>query len=110
MMRKLRSYVHVGGRVFGPRDEVPEQVADQITNPKAWADAPDGARNTARVHARAEEQQQEEGGEPKRPAKNASVDTWRSYLLQVADYTDDEVKQMTKEQVIDTVEALDDEE
>ncbi|WP_053065479.1 hypothetical protein [Micromonospora sp. RV43] len=33
---RLASYVHVGGRRFGPEDEVPADVAALITNPKAW--------------------------------------------------------------------------
>jgi hypothetical protein len=36
--RKLATYVHVDGAVYGPDDDVPADVAKQITNPKAWAD------------------------------------------------------------------------
>lgn len=44
-MSKLSSYVHVvdpdGAHVaFGPDDEVPDWALAQITNPKAWAEAP----------------------------------------------------------------------
>ena len=33
----LAGYVHVGGQVYGPEDRVPADVANAITNPKAWA-------------------------------------------------------------------------
>lgn len=36
--RKLATYVHVNGTVYGPDDDVPADVAKEITNPKAWAD------------------------------------------------------------------------
>lgn len=34
--RKLRTYVHVDGQVYGPDDDVPAEVAKRIENPKAW--------------------------------------------------------------------------
>lgn len=40
-MRRLRSYVHVDGTVYGPNDVVPPAVAEQITNPRAWAEPAD---------------------------------------------------------------------
>lgn len=42
--RKLRSFVHIPDpntnkvRVFGPDDDVPDEFAEQVTNPKAWDD------------------------------------------------------------------------
>ncbi|MFG1872147.1 hypothetical protein [Micromonospora arborensis] len=36
--RRLATYVHVGGKRYGPEDEIPSEVAQKITNPKAWAD------------------------------------------------------------------------
>ena len=35
-MSALKAYVYVNGSVYGPGDEVPSDVADLITNPKAW--------------------------------------------------------------------------
>lgn len=35
--RKLASFVHVDGVAYGPDDDVPVDVAKQITNPSAWA-------------------------------------------------------------------------
>lgn len=37
--RKLAASVHVAGVWYRPGDDVPEDVATQITNPKAWATA-----------------------------------------------------------------------
>lgn len=39
--RRLTTFVHVGDSVYGPDDEVPAEVAAFITNPAAWAPAPD---------------------------------------------------------------------
>lgn len=39
--RKLATYVYINGASYGPDDEVPEEVAAQITNPKAWVDEPE---------------------------------------------------------------------
>jgi hypothetical protein len=36
--RKLRTYVHVDGTAYGPGDDLPDEVAERITNPKAWDD------------------------------------------------------------------------
>lgn len=41
MGKKLAKNVHVGGEVYGPGSEVPDDVAEQITNPKAWEDEAD---------------------------------------------------------------------
>ena len=41
---KLATYVTVAGRTYGPKDSVPDDVAAQITNPKAWADGKMPAR------------------------------------------------------------------
>jgi hypothetical protein len=37
MTRRLRTFVHVGGVAYGPDDEVPAEVAEQIGD-HAWAD------------------------------------------------------------------------
>lgn len=34
---RLVECVYVGGILYGPGDELPPAVAEQITNPKAWA-------------------------------------------------------------------------
>lgn len=35
---KLATSVTVGGKTYGPKDYIPDDVASTITNPKAWAD------------------------------------------------------------------------
>lgn len=56
MSRRLRTFVHVDGRAYGPGDEVPDEVADQITNPDVWDedtdDEPDADRASPRRPAR----------------------------------------------------------
>lgn len=41
MGKKLAKDVHVGGAVYKAGAEVPGDVAELITNPKAWADDQD---------------------------------------------------------------------
>lgn len=41
MTRRVSAYVHIAGRVFAPGDEVPEEIAERITNPAAWAEPTD---------------------------------------------------------------------
>lgn len=38
--RRLAAHVYVDGVAYSPDSDVPDEVAEQITNPKAWADAP----------------------------------------------------------------------
>ncbi len=35
---RLARYVEVGGVTYGPDDPVPDEVAEQVTNPGAWVD------------------------------------------------------------------------
>jgi len=37
--KKLARYVTVAGTTYGPSDDVPAEIAEQITNPKAWVAA-----------------------------------------------------------------------
>lgn len=37
-MRRVAAWVHVAGRVFAPGDPVPDDLADKIRNPAAWAE------------------------------------------------------------------------
>lgn len=65
MPGKLAAFVYLNDergtvRAFGPDDEVPNWAAAKITNPKAWAQPPDG-------------------GAGERPAKNASREIWGAY-------------------------------
>lgn len=38
--KELAAFVYVDGQVYGPGDDVPADVAKQITNPDAWATEP----------------------------------------------------------------------
>lgn len=42
--RRLATHVHVRGVVYGPDSDVPPEVAEKISNPKAWADEPTPAQ------------------------------------------------------------------
>lgn len=53
--RRLASFVHVGGQVYGPDSDVPDEVAALVTNPKAWAGP---------VKAQSPEPEPEPGPEP----------------------------------------------
>lgn len=54
--RKLAAVVYVDGVAYGPDNQPPADVADQITNPKAWGEEPDA-----------------DGGTKKAPAKKAAA-------------------------------------
>lgn len=60
--RRLVSFVHVAGKVYGPGDDVPSEVADAITNPKAWGEQPT-----------AEGEESDADQEQKAPAKKAAA-------------------------------------
>jgi hypothetical protein len=45
--RKLRTYVHVDGQVYGPDSDVPTEVAKRIENPKAWEGYEEGKAEQA---------------------------------------------------------------
>lgn len=48
MGRKLIKTVHVGGQVYGPGSDVPDEVAQLITNDKVWEDEQPVAKPAAR--------------------------------------------------------------
>jgi len=123
-MRELRSYVHIDGTAYGPRDLVPEEVAERITNPKAWASAPmEAAEAPVRRPAvsdratpdpdRVQDENPDESGpdgatvedqgddeEPKRPAKNASEAAWREYILATVDVTEEDLQGKSRADLI----------
>ncbi len=49
--RKLVTYVHVDGQVYGPDSDVPADVAKRITNPKAWSDDAEDSKAPAKKAA-----------------------------------------------------------
>jgi hypothetical protein len=74
-MAKLNTHVNVDGTWYGPGSEVPDEVAAQITNPKAWdGDSPapaegEGKRDGAEVK------------EPPRGGPGSSADAWRTFMV-----------------------------
>jgi len=100
MVRRLRSYVHLDGKVYTPGEEVSAQVAERIPNPKAWvggaltADDYDGGDVAA-------DDYEEEGEAPQRPAESDRKDAWIDYVLEIrGDLSEDDVAQMTKAELI----------
>lgn len=63
MAKKLATYVHVNGNVYGPDDDLSADVAKAITNPKAWGEKPTS----------------DDGSEPPRTGKGSGVEAWREY-------------------------------
>lgn len=93
MVRRLRSYVHLDGKVYKPGEEVPAQVAERIPNPKAWEEQQQSPPT--------EEDYEEEGEAPQRPAESDRKDTWIDYVLEIrGDLSEDDVAQMTKAELI----------
>lgn len=95
--RKLATYVHVDGQVFGPDDNVPADVAEKITNPKAWAEAPadapaddGGTATTVSV--------------PPRSGKGSGVDAWTAYAATL-DPPVDVAEGTSRDDVIAAIEA-----
>ncbi len=68
MPNKLNVWVHVGEKRYGPDDDVPQEIADQIVNPDVWDEG--GPSKSAAVSS-------DEAGE--RPRGNASRDSWAEY-------------------------------
>lgn len=142
MAHRIAKYVHVAGVLLVPGDVPPPGLADQVTNPKAWGEAPEdpgprrfedsdrGDRALATEEnettgqtgddSPAPEQTEDpvedtdpgpapdvDGEEPPRPAKTAKVDVWRAYILDVADVTEAELDGLTKDQLIEMADQLD---
>ena len=45
--KKLATVVYVDGVAYGPDNEPPADVAEQITNPKAWGEEPEAESKKA---------------------------------------------------------------
>ena len=130
MAHRIAAYVHVAGFRLEPGDVPPPAIADQVTNPKAWTtEAPTEPERPLREEAPAVEvtdkgtpekedvaqeddgdQAQDpvvEGEDPPRPGKSAKVEVWRAYILDVADVTEGELADLTKDQLIEMANQLD---
>lgn len=135
MAHRIASYVHVAGFLLVPGDVPPPDLADQVSNPKAWASGGQLAPERPaprRVGQVPDEDQGEdpkdpkdpeddvtedspkdpapvvEGEDPPRPAKSAKVEAWREYILAVADVTEDGLADLTKDQLVEMADQLDD--
>lgn len=108
MTRRLSAYVHVrgadGGMVaFGPDDDVPGWAAEQIKNPKAWADDDD----VVVVDAPSGDGPDVGGGEddderPPRSGKGSSLEAWRQYATDHGVAVPDDA---SRDDIIEAVEA-----
>jgi hypothetical protein len=70
--RKLAEYVHVDGNVYEPgtaEKDLPNGVAEQITNPAAWGE---GTADDAGTPAAAD-------GPPPRAGAGSGTDAWKAY-------------------------------
>lgn len=84
---RLASYVHVGGKRYGPDDPIPDDVARRITNPNAWEGGrlPDGAANdggSTSEGATGEGDSGGSGGEqpaPPRSGPGSSQEAWQEW-------------------------------
>lgn len=83
MPNKLNTWVHVGDKRYGPDDDVPQDVADRISNPDVWAEGgPEGAAADPAVISR--RGAQEIVGEPVRPPTSGAGsgrDAWAAYAV-----------------------------
>lgn len=79
-MATLVKNVYVDGRWYGPAygnaDQVPEDVAVKIANPKAWGE--EGEASPAGESATAQEQP---GDAPSRPAKSDPKAAWVDFAV-----------------------------
>ncbi|MFD3517710.1 hypothetical protein [Streptomyces sp. NPDC058657] len=72
MSRRLIGYVHVGGRAYGPDDEVPADVARRIGD-HAWQD---------RADVEDLDDQADQGQAPPRSGRGSGVEAWRAFATQ----------------------------
>ncbi|MEV5911068.1 hypothetical protein AB0M00_19470 [Streptomyces chartreusis] len=83
--RRLKTYVHVGGELYGPSSEVPPEVAEQIGD-HAWDDGTDETGDEpARVGFDDPSTQRAQGSAseaPPRTGRGSGVEAWRQYAAQ----------------------------
>lgn len=96
MPNKLNVWVHVGDKRYGPDDDVPQDVADQITNPDVWAERGPGASDAAPAVR---------DGAPVRPPTHGAGsgrDAWVAYAVtKDVEVSDD----MTRDDIVAAVDA-----
>lgn len=69
---KLATSVTVGGRTYGPKDSIPDDVAERITNPKAWEGGKLPARASKATESGPETPAAGASGSGATPAKKAA--------------------------------------
>ena len=85
MARRLRGYVHVDGKAYGPGDDVPAEVADLI-GAHAWADGTvddgDGDGETEQVGFTDPRADSMTNGveAPPRSGRGSGIEAWRTFL------------------------------
>ncbi|OLT27748.1 hypothetical protein BJF83_17330 [Nocardiopsis sp. CNR-923] len=101
--------MHVAGSVYAPGDVPPPEVAKLITNPKAWEGSQPPAAAVEPTPDMEDDQDDGTGDDeaPERPAKSATVEAWREYILAVADIDEADVADMTKAQLQDLADEID---
>lgn len=72
-MPKLNIFVHVDGTWYGPDDRVPGNVAEQITNPKVWAEPLTPKAEPVSDGTKLKE--------PPRGGPGSSADAWRAFMV-----------------------------
>lgn len=108
MARRLNTTIHVhvdgASRVYGPADEVPDEVAALITTPGVWADnaegtdQPDEADNAEGT----DEVPDKVGGLPPKQGKGSGVKAWRAYADTKGFETDDDI---SRDEIIAALDA-----
>lgn len=103
MARRLRTNVHVGGRWYGPNDEVPEDVAARIGD-HAWADDSDqdGEEPAVGFEEPGAGTPPSTAEAPPRSGRGSGVEAWRKFAEQNGIGTDSD---MTREEIIAAAEA-----
>ncbi len=69
---KLATAVTIGGRTYGPKDPIPDDVAEKITNPKAWVDGVLPTRASKTTESRSDTPAAGATGSGTTPAKKAA--------------------------------------
>jgi hypothetical protein len=120
MARRVKVWVHAGGKVFAPGDEVPEEIAPEIRNPACWEDdvLPDGVEPSPDPAGPAPPavpvQGPDDGGDeppvapviPPKSGKGSGRDQWAAYAESLGVATvDDEGKPLERHQIIDAIDA-----
>lgn len=91
MARELSANVYVDGVLYGPAGESPpKDVAERITNPKAWAGTVDADDDSG------------EAGIPPKGGAGSGKDAWKAYADSLGVAVDDEA---SRDDIVAAIEA-----